>query len=149
MINIDEIMQLIDWKRSNQEQREGIIMAQDVSCLKAFFRPIGPGYSKSVWENCAIIICKHSDEELEPYIVEMLLWIEDLNWPGAELIQHRLLQFCKIDMLAVYVNSMVPALEKLSKNYWLTSIAELMQNTALKNSLDSKVRQTLCTYAVK
>lgn len=149
MNNIDEIMYLIDWKRNEQEQKIGIEMAREVSCLKAFFRPIGPAYSKSVWDNCAIIICAHSDEELEPYIIEMLLWLEDLNWPGAEMIQQRLLDFRKIDILAVYINSMVPALEKLGRNNWLGSIAELMQNTALRNCLHQEVRQALCTHTTR
>ena len=57
MTDIDRIMYLIDWNRSPSEQQAGITLARKVVCIKAFFRPIGPGYSKSVWENCATILC--------------------------------------------------------------------------------------------
>ena len=113
--NIDRIMYLISWDRSESEQQEGLSMARKVSCLKAFCQPGCRDYSKDVWENCAVILCERSDEELEFYISDMLLWLEDLNWPGASQIQERLVQFQKVDMLAMWLNSWVPALKQLKK----------------------------------
>lgn len=143
MADIDEIMYLIDWKRSDMEQKKGVAMARDISCLTAFFLPVGPGYSKSVWDNCAIIITERSDEELEPHIDKMLFWLEDLNWPGAERIQRRLIQFKKLDVLRMCINAIVPVLDSLHKETWLRSLAELLQNEALKSSLNDDVRGTL------
>lgn len=145
-MDIDEIMSLIDWKRSDEEQQKGISAARGVSCIKAFFRPVGSSYSKSVWDNCAIIICERGDEELEPYIFDMLLWLEDLNWPGAETIQHRLMRFEKVDVLALCLNTIAPALEQLNKSTWLMYLAKLLHNDALKSKLNSDGLRVLSAY---
>lgn len=134
--NIDRIMYLIAWDRTESEQQAGISMARKVFCLKAFCQPIGPGYGKNVWDNCAVILCERSDEELEPYISAMLLWLEDLNWPGAERIQERLMQFQKVDMLAMCINRWIPALDKLEHWAWLSFISVLLGNSRLKDLLE-------------
>lgn len=146
MSNIDKIMYLIAWDRSDAEQREGISMAGQVTCLKAFFQPIGPGYGKNVWDNCAIIICERSDEELMPYMLDMLLWLEDLNWPGAEAIQERLKRFRNVRVLSELLNDMVPALMLIGKKSWLIFISELLENVELINYLDSNVVQILLNH---
>lgn len=147
MNNIDQIMYLLDWKRSEIEQQQGISMARKVSCIKVFFQPIGPGYSKSVWENCAVIICERSDEELDPYITDMLLWLEDLNWPGAQLIQERLCSFHNVSRLSSLLNEMVPALEILGKKSWLSFISELLTNPQIAKCLNSNTINILSRYS--
>lgn len=144
--NIDKIMYLINWNRSESEQQEGIRMAQQVSCLKAFCRPGGQLGGKGVWDNCAIIICERSDNELEPYISDMLLWIEDLNWPGAEQIQNRLAQFQKVDLLAMWLNDWVPALAKLEQWAWLSFISVVLDNSKLIPLLNPDALRVLKTY---
>lgn len=147
MIDIDRIMYLIDWKRSLAEQQEGILLAREVVCINAFFQPIGPGYSKSVWENCAVIICDRSDEELQPYITDMLLWIEDLNWPGAEKIQQRLIAFQDVSRLASVLDSFVEALEKLGKSSWLQFVSDLLDNQKLSQKINNSTREILTKYS--
>ena len=148
MTDIDRIMYLIDWKRSPSEQSEGIVLARNVVCIKAFFQPVGPGYSKSVWENCAIIICERSDEELLPYITDMILWIEDLNWPGAVQIQQRLIAFQNVGSLALILNSVVPALEKLKRTSWLQFISDLLSNQKLSQVINNSTRKILAKYSI-
>lgn len=36
---------------------------------------------------------KKSDEELEPYLISLFEWVQDMNWPGATLIFNRLLMY--------------------------------------------------------
>lgn len=147
MTNIDRIMYLIDWKRSTAEQQEGISLAREVICIKSFFQPIGPGYSKSVWENCATIICERPDKELLPYITDMILWIEDLNWPGAEQIQQRLIAFQDVSMLAAVLNSIVPALDKLAKTSWLIFLSDLLSNQKLSQTIYTSTKEILSKYS--
>ena len=148
MYDIDRILHLIDWNRSLPEQQEGIAMAREVSCIKAFFQPIGPGYSKNVWDNCAAILCERTDEELTPYTLDMLLWLEDLNWPGAEQIQRRLIQFQDVSMLSSYLNSMIPALSFLREDSWLMFLADLLENEKLQRSLRPDVVEILCSHRI-
>lgn len=95
MINIDYIMSLIDWNKSINEQVDGIKMAKDVENINVFLQPCNKNYNKNVWENCAKILSKRTDDELSPYLVELLEWLQDLNWPGA---------FCILDRLQKYVD---------------------------------------------
>ena len=147
MTNIDRIMYLLDWNRSPVEQREGISLAREINCIKAFFQPIGPGYSKSVWENCATIISERPDEELLPYITDMILWIQDLNWPGAVQIQQRLIEFQDVSLLALTLNSIVPALEKLADTNWLMFISDLLSNQKLSQTINNRTKEILSKYS--
>ena len=146
MTNIDRIMYLLDWDRTPAEQREGLSLAREVVCINAFFQPIGPSYSKSVWDNCATVICERSDQELQPYLTDMILWLQDLNWPGAEQIQQRLIAFGDVDRLALLLNSIVPALEKLGKSSWLIFLSDLLNNQKLGRTINDCTKEILAKY---
>ena len=141
--NIDRILELIAWNQPEEAQRRGIAMAREVKCIKAFFQPACHEYGKNVWDNCAVIIYRRSDEELKYYISDMLLWLEDLNWPGAERIQERLKQFREADILAMHLNHWVSALEKLGKTWWVSEIAEVLDNPNLKDYLKPETLQIM------
>ena len=95
MADINYILQLLDWDSTEAEQQEGLLLARSVKCVSAFFQPAGAVDcgGKPTWDNCALVISERSDEELTPYIYRMLWWLRDMNWPGAEIILQRLLQF--------------------------------------------------------
>ena len=139
MNSIDTIMHMLDCNTSIEVQQEGLRMAREVGCIKAFFQPCGPDYHKNVWDNCARVIAEHSDLELIPYIVDMLIWIQDLNWPGAEIILKRLQEFDNVSMLALIINKTVLALSALDDSVWKSNIASLLYNQKLVEhlSLDS------------
>ena len=91
MTNIDYIMSLIDWNKSINEQADGIKLAEDVENINVFLQPCNKDYNKNVWDNCAKILSGRTDDELSPYLVELLEWLQDLNWPGAICIYDRLI----------------------------------------------------------
>ena len=76
----------------------------------------------------------------------MLLWLEDLNWPGASQIQERLVQFQKVDMLAMWLNSWVPALKQLKKLTWLSFISVVLDNSKLKELLNQDTLEILQSH---
>lgn len=93
MVDVDYIMDLIDWNKDISEQSVGIKLAQNVQSINVFLQPCNKKYNKNVWENCAEILSERSDEELSPYLTELLKWLQDMNWPGA---------FCILDRLKRY-----------------------------------------------
>lgn len=95
MVNIDYIMDLLDWNNSIEKQEQGIEMAKDVKCINVFLQPCSKNYNKNVWDNCAKILSARSNEELSPYMIELMEWLQDMNWPGA---------FCIFDRLKGMVN---------------------------------------------
>ena len=95
MADINYIFHLLDWNRTEAEQQEGLALARSVKCISAFFQPaeVDNCGGKPTWDNCALVIAERSDEELTPYVYPMLWWLQDMNWPGAEIILQRLLRF--------------------------------------------------------
>ena len=90
MVDIDYIMDLLDWNNSIEKQEQGVKLAKDVKCIHAFLQPDDPYYGKNVWDNCAKILSARSNEELSPYLIELMEWLQDMNWPGAFCIFNRL-----------------------------------------------------------
>ncbi len=95
MVDIDYIMELLDWNNSIEKQEQGVELAQNVKCINAFLQPGNRYYGKNVWDNCAKILSARSNEELSPYLIELMEWLQDMNWPGA---------FCILDRLKGMVN---------------------------------------------
>ena len=90
MVNIDYIMDLLDWNYSLEKQEQGVKLAKNVKCINAFLQPSSRYYGKNVWDNCAKILSARTNEELSPYLVELMEWLQDMNWPGAFCILERL-----------------------------------------------------------
>lgn len=146
MIDIDSIVKMLDWDNDISIQASGIAQAGEVKCLKAFFQPTSCLYGKRVWENCAIVICSRNDNELVPYLLDMLLWLQDINWPGAERVLRRLTQFCDGDYLGFLISRMIPALIAVDDYTWLTNLQELINDGNLSECISEGCRKSLECY---
>ena len=105
-LSIDDIYDLFSWdpscsdEENNLREEQGIAEARKLKNIFPFIQPIVAGKnSKLVWEPCAKVVALKSDEELLQYIYLLLEWLQDMNWPGAEIIFDRLSQIplAKID----------------------------------------------------
>lgn len=85
--DIDTIFSMLELSNDEQTQLKGIEEARKVRQLSVFFMPKG---RKGIWENCAKIISEKSDSELEIYLYDMFVWLQDMCWPGADIICDRL-----------------------------------------------------------
>ena len=70
-------------------------LARQVKAFNVFLQPCDDKNNKNVWDNCALIISEKEDLELFPYLFELFMWIQDLNWPGAFCIVERLKEYEK------------------------------------------------------
>ena len=95
MADIDYILDLMDWNRTEEEQAEGLRLARQVKAFNVFLQPCDKKNSKNVWDNCALILSEKEDSDLYPYLFELFMWIRDLNWPGAFCIVERLKEYGK------------------------------------------------------
>ena len=95
---IDEIYDLFIWnavmtpEEYEARVKKGLALAERVRYLYPFLQPMIPGHSKSVWEPCARVLAARSDEALEPYLYQLFEWLQDLTWPGTDIIRDRLLK---------------------------------------------------------
>ncbi len=90
--SIDEILDMLG-SDDKEIQEKGISIGSQVKNLKCFMRPIYGNTAPSTWENCAKIVCKRSDKELRYYFDDLLMWISDMNCPGASQIFERLVRY--------------------------------------------------------
>ena len=112
MIDITQIMDMLDWNMSPEIQSKGISLAKNIETIIPFIQPLTPKYNKNVWGNCAVIIAEKSDEELKPHLVELLEWLQDMNWPGAFCILNRLQNYSDENSIR---NAIAVCLEKAKK----------------------------------
>lgn len=143
---IDEILKLLDCNGDFDSISRGLCLARHTKCLKAFFQPVCAEYGKETWENCAYIICEHTDEELEFYIEDMLRWLQDINWPGAEQIIRRLQVMKKTDILVMTIETLVPALNFIGDCQWLANLSRLMINCQISQKLSGSTTTILLHY---
>ena len=94
MADIDYIMDLLDWNRTEEEQAEGLRLARQVKAFNVFLQPCDKRNNKNVWDNCALIVSEKEDAILEPYLPYLFAWIQDLNWPGAWCCSPSVSKFC-------------------------------------------------------
>ena len=125
MVNIDYIMSLLDWNKSTNEQTEGIKMAKDVENINAFLQPCNKNYNKNVWDNCARILSKRTDEELSPYLIELLEWLQDLNWPGSFCILERLQKYADAPSFNLAFNTCLKYAQALEDDVWESNLRML------------------------
>lgn len=95
-MNITEILDMLDWNQPAEVQQKGIQLAAETTDITHFIQPLTERHNKNVWDNCAIIVSGRTDEELLPYLPQLVEWTKDLNWPGSTCILNRLNNIGKI-----------------------------------------------------
>ena len=126
VFNIDLIMDMLDWNQPKEIQNQGRRMARELKCINVFLQPCHKGCNKNVWDNCALILSERKDEELEPYLCKLLSWLQDLNWPGAEIIMERMEKYKKTKMFVWALRECMEDARKLDDENWRNNLLELI-----------------------
>ncbi len=127
--SIDNIFECLSCSNSQEKQQYGIEMASQIKNLSVLIMPIE---SKSVWENCAKVIVSKTDEELQLYYIKLFEWLQDMNWPGAELIYDRLSGVSNEYFLHAFQYSISQA-RKMEEYAWERSLEEFYSEWKLKH----------------
>lgn len=127
MVSITEIMDMIDWGMPLEIQLEGRSLAKNVEAIIPFIQPLTLKYNKNVWENCAIIIAEKSDEELKPYLVDLLDWLQDMNWPGAFHILDRLQLYSDNNSIHRAISICVEKAKGCNDEVWACNLSLLLE----------------------
>lgn len=130
-LTIDEIYDLFTWDASYSNEEydarvgQGIAEARKLRNIFPFIQPIVAGInSKSVWEPCAKVVALKSDEVLEEYMYLLLQWLQDMNWPGAEIIFDRLSQIPS-EKIRDYVEFSRNRAKRDNDEIWLNTLEAL------------------------
>ncbi|MBQ2954162.1 MAG: DUF5071 domain-containing protein [Clostridia bacterium] len=125
---IDELYDALCWHPTGDIPPEVIEAAMEIRNLHVFVQPMlnPPERSKAVWDGCAMILARHSDEELRPHLSRLLEWLQDPNWPGARIIEARLLNMDR-KYLQSALESSIRQARKLDDTEWLYWLTEFRQ----------------------
>jgi hypothetical protein len=96
-IELNEYIKNLNWEEPQYLQDYAISMLINIedSKLHGLLQPI----SKSHWKNAAIVLKKIGYPRVKSIIPELLQWIQDMNWPGAQEI---------VDLLVTIDDKIVP-----------------------------------------
>lgn len=122
MKQVDYIFDLLDWNKSLEEQAKGIELAKSIDDIVCFFQPTGKEYNKNVWGNCAIIVSQKDDATLSKYLIYMLEWLQDMNWPGAQCIFERLCLYSDVQSLGLVLNECISKAKETGDDDWLDNL---------------------------
>ena len=126
MVDILEILDMIDWSKPVETQSKGISLASKFENIVPFIQPLTPKHNKNVWENCAVIISQKSDEKIKPYLVELLEWLQDMNWPGAFCILNRLQKYSDNNSICNAINICIEKAKKCRDEVWESNLRLLL-----------------------
>lgn len=97
MVDIDYILEMLDSRKSIDEQEKGMVMARKLKNLRVFFRPKNIKDYKCCWENCAKIIAERSDDELRYNLVNLFEWLREKDGNDVKILIKRIKEF-KMDV---------------------------------------------------
>lgn len=128
MVDITDIMDMLDWHMPSEIQSKGISLARNKEIIIPFIQPLTPRHNKNVWENCAVIIAEKNDENLKPYLVELLEWLQDMNWPGAFCIFNRLKKYLDNNSIDNAISVCMEKAKECMDEVWESNLCLLLQN---------------------
>ena len=126
MADITEIMDMLDWNMPTEIQSKGISLAENTKKILPFIQPLTPKYNKNVWGNCAVIIAAKSDDDLKPYLAELLEWLQDMSWPGAFCILNRLQKYADNSSIFNAISSCSEKAEASGDEVWKSNLRLLL-----------------------
>lgn len=115
-----------------QEEAVRILTSYVATSIPSIELLIRPFAWKDVWNNAARIIVAQTDTALERYIPQLLIWLTDINWPGADLIFKRLVQFSD-EKLEAWIDDAKRWARMDGNLYWEESLEYLRTKRATKN----------------
>lgn len=127
MVDITEILDMLDWHMPPEVQTKGIYLAKNIETISPFIQPLTPKHNKNVWENCAVIIAERNDESLTPHLVELLEWLQDMNWPGAFRILHRLKEYSDRKSISSAINICIKKAKTCDDEVWESNLHMLLK----------------------
>ena len=140
----EKILMMLDWNNPKSIQEQGIQLALKCENFSVFVQPHFSKYNKNVWDNCAKVICKKNDLELQPFIIQLLEWVQDLNWPGAIAVLERL-RFCSGEVfIKPFLQTVQKALSDKEKNEeWLYHLSIYIRRPDIFLALNDTQRSYL------
>ena len=140
MADIAEIMDMIDWHMPSEIRIKGVSLARDTETIIPFIQPLTPEHNKNVWEGCAKILIDRRDRDLTPFLIPLLEWVQDENWPGFDLILNRLRHVEPTILIRPYSYCLIKAKET-DDIMWIYYLSLISRDTPLFDLLSNDQKE--------
>lgn len=125
-MSIDDILLMLDERNSDEIQAEGIRLAETITTISIFVKPASQKIGMWTWQNCAKILYKKTDEELQPVLSRLFRWISNTTIPGAIIIAKRLHEFERNELFDRVLKYTIIEAQKLNDDEWINEIEQLV-----------------------
>ncbi len=112
---------MLSWNNPEEVQKKDLELAYGTKYLGNFFQPFIDEESKSLWNNCALILSDKTDEELKQWLLQCFKWLQDMDCPGSEIIAERLRKYSNTENLEHERKKAVRIARILDDKEWLES----------------------------
>lgn len=133
---IDKLINNLDWSlpKNTQEKSINSLISINDEKLHMLVQPI----AKSHWENASIVIKHIGYPRIKNIIPTLLIWLQDVNWPGALTILDVLAQIDKKNIIKQLEQTLITA--KNDEDYmWIGGLKRLIEKTDINaNDFSSK-----------
>ena len=114
---------------SRQDQQHAIFtLANELGQPR---RLVMPPEGMSCWRNAALTLQLMGRPYLDPALPDMMGWLKDMSWPGAEEIRRLLLHTVPRGNLAELMEHAAKQAVSLQDRQWITNLASLISPAGL------------------
>lgn len=104
--------------------------------------------SKKCWESCAYILSEKNITAMSDSIIDKLfMWLQDMNWPGAEIIFSYLVSAEPEKWILNYEKAIERAINE-NDDDWLYSLSKIFSLLDMPKEIftDEKVYNYICSF---
>lgn len=92
-----------------------------------------PEADKRLWANAALVIKKIGYPRIKEHVPNLLEWLKDVNWPGANIVMELLESVEKDFLISCIEDTLIKAKEK-DDEMWLGGLKILLKKCAITKS---------------
>ena len=119
------ILKMLDKSNSPQVQAEGMHFAEEINAGDIVCFILHPPNAGAA-ENCAKILSGKDDDALNLCLEDLVQWLKDLTFPGADIIARRLENFQDKNTLRIVKNACLKEAHKTHDKVWENNIKKLI-----------------------
>lgn len=122
---IDHLIEMLDWNNPNKIQSEAIVELTKLTNDDVIPLLVSPG-PKSRWENAAKVLFNIGYPKIQKHLATMLPWLQDMNWPGANIVFDLLTQV-PAEVIGHELELAVLRAEKEKDFDWMAGLKRLVE----------------------
>ena len=115
-----KLLENLSWEMPKEVQEKTIkeIVTLKELNLEELLQPI----DKKYWKNCAEVLYEIGYPKIKKIIPGLLIWLQDINWPGANIVIELLMKVPKNE-LVFYIEESTKVALKNSDEMWLDNLS--------------------------